>query len=449
MTYRFTLIKILILAALTSCNLAPKYHTPTSPVRLEKIESTPILWQDFFASHNLQKIIHIALKHNQDLKIAHLRIKEGAATHNIAKSNLLPTINASSSATRQGAPSAFAAFTPDTIYRANLSLSAYEIDFFGRLENIKKSALQDFLSTKESKNIIQISLISQVTSSYINFLSNKKLLQIASKIVDIQQKKYDVEQSRYNHGMITKARLITQENALRLASINQDHYHHLVQKDKNALMLLTGLFDDKLLPLDSSLDNIKINQQLLISLPSTALLSRPDIKKAEYALKKSNANIGAARAAFFPSINLTGNYGYSSTELSNLLPSRTWSFTPHITMPIFNAGRNMSNLKIAKIRKKIEIIHYEKAIQSAFIEVQDSLTIRKLHQSKRQQLTSMLTNHKTLYNIEKSKLNAGISTASALLDSQLTLLQTQQEIIITKNNSFTNAINLFKALGGK
>lgn len=448
------LLTTLSIILLASCTLAPKYKTPATPVPLQtsanpnKTKITTITWKEFFKSPELQNVIQLALDNNRDLKIANLNIETAQATHNIARANLLPNISAASSRTHQGVPGAFAAFTPKTQYRANLSLSSYEFDFFGRLRSLKKSALEDFLATKEAKNITEISLIAETANSYAQFLSDSKILEIATLAVEAQQKKYDFTKSKYNNGIASKPDFLDAQASLEKFKMNKETYEKIVSQDKNALMLLTGVFDEKLLPLQASLEDIEINENLLELLPSDTLLSRPDIKQAEHKLKGANADIGAARAAFFPSITLTGNYGYGSQDFASLFTSKTWSFTPQINLPIFSGGRGFANLKISNVRKKIEIANYEKAIQTAFKEVLDELATRQIIENNLKSSENIFKTQEDYYKLSKLKYEVGTSAADDMLDDNLLLLSAQQDFTDIRKEYIANLINLYKVLGG-
>lgn len=448
------LLTTLSIILLASCTLAPKYKTPTTPVTLQtsanpsKTKITTIPWKEFFKSPELQNIIQLALDNNRDLKIANLKIEAAQETHNVTRANLLPNISAIGSKTQQGVPSAFAAFTPKTQYRANLSLASYELDFFGRLRSLKKSALEDFLATKEAKNIIEISLIAETANTYAQFLSDSKILEIAALAVEAHQQKYNFTNSKYNNGVASKLDFLYAKTLLEKAKMNKANYEKIVSKDKSTLMLLTGVFDEKLLPLQASLDDIEINENLLEFLPSDTLLSRPDIKQAEHKLKGANANIGAARAAFFPSISLTGSYGYGSQDFSNLFNSKTWSFTPQINLPIFSGGRGFANLNISHIRKKIEIANYEKAIQTAFKEVLDHLATRQIIENNLKSSENIFKAQENYYKLSKLKYEVGTSAADNMLNDNLLLLSAQQDFTDIRKEYIANLINLYKVLGG-
>ncbi len=447
-------IKLFLIIALTSCTMAPKYLRPETNLPFKETNNpskkkiTQITWQEFFQSPDLQRVIELALKNNYDLKIANLNIEKAQATHNIARANLLPTVNATGLETRQGVPSAFAVFTPKKQFRANVSVAAYELDFFGRLRSLKKSALENFLASQEARNVMQISLISETINSYAQLLVDREIFKIMEENVATQNSRYQLVEKRHKNGIDSQVELLNAANLLENAKNNRETYAKLVQQDKNALMFLTGNFDEKLLPQDVSINDIKINEDLLDFIPSESLLSRPDIWQAEHQLKSANANIGAARAAFFPSITLSGNYGYGSRNLSSLFSSQLWSFTPQINLPIFTGGRNIANLKLANLEKKIEIVNYEKAIQTAFREALDQLATREAAEKQLKSFDEILNIQTKNYNLLEKKHLVGISSKLNSLDAKISLLSAKQNQANMKKEYIANLISLYKVLGG-
>ncbi|MBU6339843.1 MAG: TolC family protein [Rickettsiales bacterium] len=447
------LLFLILSFTITSCNLDPKYKTPEVALpfeesKEEKESISLIPWQKFFKSEELQKVINLALENNRDLKVASLNVDLARASHDVVRANLFPTINGTALATRQGVPSAFASFTPRTQYRANLNLASYELDFFGRLRSLKRSALEDFLATNEAKEVVKISLITEVVNSYITLLSNNEILSVATLAIEAQQKKFDLIKKQYESGVAAKADFLNAKATLENAKMTFENYQKIAKQDKNNLLLLTGVFDEKLLPLNTSFDKIEIDENLLSFLPSKTLLSRPDIKQAEHKLRSANANIGAARAAFFPSITLTGNYGYGARDLSDLLSSKTWSITPQINLPIFTGGKNISNLKIADIKKKIEIINYEKAIQTAFREASDRIAERQATKNRLELAENILTSQENLSQISKAKYEAGVGKITDKMDAEILSASAKQNRIATKREYMMNLIETYKAMGG-
>jgi multidrug efflux system outer membrane protein len=438
---------------IASCRLDPKYQTPKTDVPLEKSSEektkiSKISWKEFFKSADLQRVIQLALDNNKDLKVANLNIESTQAAYGIVRSSLLPTVSGVASKTRQGVPSAFSSFTAKKQFRANLTLSSYELDFFGRLRSLKKSALEDFLATAQARNVTEISLIAETANAYSQLLLDQKILEISEANFEAQSKKTDLIKLRYENGIDSKSTFLTALALVEAARITVDSYSKIVEQDKNSLMLLTGVFSEKSLPKITSLDEIKIAEKTLDLIPSEVLLSRPDIKQAEHELKAANADIGAARAAFFPSISLTGNYGYGSKQLSSLFDSKAWTFAPQINLPIFSGGKNFANLKSANVQKKIEIIQYEKAIQTAFREAKDELAARESLVSQLKSSDEILDAKTEIYEISQRRNKAGIINSLDRLDSEMSMLASEEDQATTKKEYIANLINLYKVFGG-
>lgn len=434
--------------------MAPKYVRPEAPVPFEESEEsskkkiTQISWREYFQSPDLQRVIQLALDNNRDLKTAVLNIEVASGTHGVARANLLPSVSAVATETRQGVPSAFSGFTPKKQFRANLTLTSYEVDFFGRLQSLKKSALEDFYASEEARNVIRIGVISETANAYAQFLLDRQLLKIAQENLKAQSDRYAFVEARYKNGIDSQTTLLNAESVIEAAKINFETYKKLVEQDKNALKALVGIFDESALPQDETINDIKINEDLLDFVPSENLLLRPDIKQAEHNLQSANANIGAARAAFFPSITLTGTYGYGSKSLDSLFDSKSWTFTPQINLPIFSGGRNIANLNIANARKKVQIVAYEKAIQTAFREASDQLAAREAVVNQLQSYEKILAARKKSYDISEIKHKSGILSALDVLDNQVAFLTSQQNQSSSKKEYLANLITLYKVMGG-
>lgn len=444
---------LLLLSALTACTLAPKYQTPKVEISLNAEDETKpkiakISWQEFFNSPDIQRVIKMALKNNRDLKIANLNIESAQATQGVARANLLPQINAVGTETRQKAAGGFASFTPKKQFRTNLTLTSYEIDFFGRLRSLKKAALENFLAQEQAVKTIKISLIAETANAYAQLLCDSEILEVLQESINAQNQRFELSKARYENGIDSQTDLLNATATIESAKTNLEIYKKLITQDKNALLTLMASFDAKDLPQDHSLNDIIINENLLNFTPSKSLLSRPDIQQAEHILKSANADIGAARAAFFPTISLTGNYGYGSRELNGLFDSRTWAFTPQISLPIFSGGRNFANLEIANVRKKVEIINYEKTIQAAFSEALNGFAQRESVANQLKSFEQILNARQKSQQISQAKLAAGISSKLNVIDAKISFLAAKQNELNAKKEYFTNAIDLYKILGG-
>lgn len=445
----------LIFSLITSCTMAPKYKRPEPNVPLAKNDEgkeiiNRISWQRYFKSKDLQRVIELALKNNRDLKVANLNVEEAMATHNVVRANLMPQINAYGNMTHQKVPSSFAAFSPKNQYRAGLSLTSFEIDFLGRLQSLKKAALEDFLASEQAKKVTEITVISETANAYAQLLLDMEILEITNLSLAAQKDKYELIKLRYREGIDSKSTLLNAESAMEETKKLRDDYKKFVAADKTALKILCGNFDDNILPKNASLSDIEIDEALLDFVPSENLLLRPDVQQAEHNLKSANANIGAARAAFFPIFSLTGNAGFASRRYSTLFSSnsKTWSVTPQITIPIFNGGANFADLKISNLRKKIEVAQYEKAIQTAFKEVSDELATREAVSSQLKSANNIFAAKEEVSKISEAKYEVGLDSKMTMLDSKVSFLTTKQNYATTRKQYIANLITLYKVLGG-
>ena len=460
---RLPAVLALVLLALSNCTMIPKYTRPAAPVPAKWPDgpaynvkpsgkaAAGIKWQEFFVNGQLRKLIELALENNRDLRIAALNVEESQALYQIQRANLFPTVTAAAAGLSQRSPASLSVTGhPVTSheYSVGLGFSSYEIDLFGRVRSLKKEALEQFFATTETRRSVQISLVAEVASDYLNLAADKEHLEIAQETLKNEQVSYNLVKSRFKAGVSSGLDLRQAETTVDAARVDIAVFTRQVAQDENALALVVGApVPPDLVPSGLSAITLK---HLDPGLPSEALLGRPDIMQAEYLLKAANANIGAARAAFFPTISLTSSLGLASPQLSGLFKggSGTWSFAPQITLPIFEAGRLEANLKASKVNREIFLAQYEKAIQSAFSEVADALaqygTIGDELESQR-----ALTNaDASAYRLSQALYSKGISSYLDVLDSQRALYSAQQGLITIRLSRLTNLITLYKVLGG-
>lgn len=456
-----SLINFTLIFFFSSCTLIPNYSRPESPVpenlsasktQEDSLPIAAIKWQEFFKSEDLQKIIQTTLENNRDLKIAVLNIDGARALYRVSRSELIPSLDANASLSKQKIPANATGANFNIVptrYDANLS-SSYELDLFGRIRSQNKVALETFYAKREAKNVVQSALIAETASAYLQLLADQEVLELAKKNLADQQKAFSFVENRYKAGIISKYDLSTATIAIENERFNIANYENKVVQDKNALLLLMGVKNSELLEKKVNIDDVKLADNLIIDTKSEILLLRPDIMEAEHNLKSANANIGAARAAFFPSISLTGSAGFASTQLSNLFSenSQAWSFSPAITLPIFAVGRNKANLDYAEISKDIKIATYEKAIQSAFREVSDELSNKKtidqrLNAKKRIALAST-----DAYNFSLSRYKAGIDSFVEVANLENQMFAAKRDYIGLKQEKLANAIRIYKSFGG-
>lgn len=456
---------LVLLLLVTGCSMIPQYQQPKLPVadswpageaypETEKGMAADIAWQDYFQSSTLKTLISQALENNRDLKVAVLNIEKAQAAYRIQRSDRLPTITANGSASRVGVPddasSTGKSYTATTI-NANVAMTAYELDLFGRIKSLNQQALENYLATEEAMTGTRISLIAETANAYLSYLADRKLLQLARDTASTQQETYEVVKRQFDVGSANQLDVAQASTAVESARVSIAQYTRLVAQDKNALALLVGGSVDEVLNCDETIDNVLFMAELPAGLPSQVLLARPDIQRAEHVLKAANADIGAARAALYPTISLTGSFGLASDSLDGLFQSGAryaWNFTPSLTIPIFNRGRLKASLEVAQVNEKIAATQYEQAVQVAFREVADQLAARGTYQAQLDAQNALVEATGQAYELSTARYDSGIDNFLTVLDSQRSLFAAQQGAVNVKKAFMVNLVNLYKVLGG-
>jgi multidrug efflux system outer membrane protein len=427
---------------IAGCTLAPKYETPKSPIAFQDSSTEVnqiklVRFEEFFLSKEMQSVIQMALENNRDLKLAVLNIEKLRIKYNIKKSELFPNVDLEASYLKS---------SDKAQYSAGFSV-AYEIDFFGKIQSLKNASLAEFLAEKENKKIVEIFLISEVVNLYLEAIKNKQNLLISEEILDISNQNFEIINAKYNKGYISKQELNDAISYLEENKILYTESKKNFNESKNNLSLLVGkdIKDENLL---ASFEDISFAENLLNEVPSSTLLKRPDIKKAEQMLIASNANIGAARAAFFPSVSLTGFTGYASDDLNNLFKSNYWEFNPKITLPIFTGGLNKANLDLANLRKQESIILYEKAIENAFYESLNAINLKSANKLSSDYALNSTNSKLEKHNIYKARYSNGIETKEMMLKSHIEYLKSLQNTNEKRNQYYMSIANLYKVFGG-
>jgi len=458
-----------VLFCLSGCStMAPKYTQPVAPVpstwsgqKTAPAEGAQppqkavadIPWQEFFVDTQLGKLIDLALKNNRDLRIATLNIERSQAMYQVRRADLLPKLDASAGANFQRVPETLSstgrAMTTEQ-YSVGLGVASYELDLFGRVRSLKDQALEQYLSTEQARRSVQISLVSQVAATYLALAADSERLKLAKGTLASQQESYKLTKSRFEAGVSNSLAMYQAQTTVDAARVDIARYTTLVAQDENALNLVVGSqIPLELLPqaLSESLTSLK---DIAPGLPSSILLSRPDIQQAEGQLKGVNANIGAARAAFFPRITLVSSVGFGSDELSGLFKGGAfaWSFAPRISLPIFDGGTNKANLKVAEVDRDIAVAQYEKAIQTAFREVADALAQRGTIDEQLAAQQSLTDATSENYKLSQARFDKGVDSYLAVLDAQRSLYGAQQGLISTRLARLANLVTLYKVLGG-
>jgi multidrug efflux system outer membrane protein len=464
---RHLFISVAAVCLLNGCTMIPEYLQPDAPVAAKWPTTSAdelsqdgqkyagdITWQEFFKSPVLQKVIATALENNRDLRIAALNIEEARATYRIQRADLVPSVDGTLAGSRTRTPedlSATGRAVTSSQYEANLGVTAFELDLFGRVRSLNESALEDYLATEEARRATQISLIAETANAYLQLLADQKALELTRSTLDAQQESYDLIAKSNALGAATKLTLSQARTTLEAAKANEALYTRRAAQDKNALILLMGTGDAAVLDSIESLNDVSLMEQIPVGLPSEVLTLRPDIRQAEHTLKSANAKIGAARAAFFPTISLTGSAGFASDALSSLFSggaAGAWRFAPQITLPIFEGGRNIATLDASEVRKDIAVAGYEKSIQSAFRDVADALAGRATLSDQLQAQRDLVAAAQTAYDLSLARYKQGIDSYLNALDAQRSLYSAQQGEIQVQQAYLSNLIDLYKALGG-
>ncbi|KWN77478.1 efflux transporter outer membrane subunit, partial [Burkholderia ubonensis] len=408
--------------------------------------ATDIGWREFFVDPRLQRLIEIALNNNRDLRVAVLNIAAARAQYQITRADLFPKLDAVGTGNRQRLPNALTAVPGrniTTTYNVGLQAS-WELDLFGRIQSLKDQALAKYLATAQARKASEIALVAQVADQYLTVLSTDDLLKVTENTLKSAQASYDLTKLKFDNGTGSELDLRQAQTVVETALANQQAQARARAQAVNALVLLIGqpLPDD--LPPGLPLDAQNFLTDIPAGLPSDLLTRRPDIMEAEQNLLAANANIGAARAAFFPRISLTGAFGTASPTLGGLFKAGTaaWSFAPQITMPIFEGGANLANLDLANVQKRIEIANYEKAIQSAFREVADGLAARGTYD---QQIAALQRNEhaqQRRYDLSDLRYKNGVDSYLSVLTAQTDLYAAQQTLINARLARWTNLVDL-------
>ncbi len=403
-------------------------------------------WRDFFVDPKLEELVARALENNRDLRVAILNVERARAQYNIRRADRFPSLGANATLNRSGGNVA----NPGDVYSASLGIAAFELDLFGRVHNLSQAALQQYFAQEEARRSAQLSLIAEIANTYLTLAADLEAQRVAQATLDNQQAAYDLIVKRHELGAVSGLDLSQAQTTVETARADVARYAGLVATDINGLRLLVGApVESGLLPkgFDMAVSGLTA---LPAQLPSQVLLRRPDVLQAEHLLRSANANIGAARAAFFPSISLTGSVGTASTELSGLFESgtRIWSFIPQINLPIFQGGRLRANLGAATADRDIALARYEKSIQSGFREVADALALTQTLGDRRAAQQTLLNAATRAHELSKARYDRGRDSFLILLDAQRTLYGAQQALVAAQLAEQANRVTLYKALGG-
>ena len=491
---RATAASALALLALAGCtSLAPDYARPMLPVPATlngtngpngsegtalAPETGPMGWQEFLQEPRLRELVALALQNNRDLRVAVLAIEKARAQYGVEQSNRFPAVGATAAGnrTRTADDLNTSGRSPTSSqYSAQLGFSSYEIDFFGRVKNLNEAALQEFLRTTENRRSVQLSLVAEVANAWLTLDADGRRLQLAQDTLRSRQKSYELTERSHALGAASGLTLAQAQTTVDTARADVAAFTSQVARDRNALALLAGapvpaaLLPDGANPGATASPARAASASASVApapslatpaatllavpgdLPSSVLLNRPDVRAAEYTLRGAYASIGAARAAFFPSITLTASAGTASNALSGLFDggNGTWSFAPQIRLPIFDAGRNRANLQIAETARDTALAQYDKAVQTAFREVADALAERATLAERLQAQQSLQAATLKALQLSEARYRLGADSYLPVLDAQRALYSAQQTLIGLALAEQANRITLYKVLGGR
>ena len=445
--------------ALGGCmSFIPAYERPATPVSpVYAPESTPAVaqgaaaaadigWPRFFADPRLKRLIELSLLNNRDLRVAILNIDQARAAYQFRRADELPSLGVGVSAQRQAGPSG----SLNNVYAAGLQATGYELDFFGRVRSLSQAELAQFLATEEARKTAQIALVSGVAISYVGLLTDDELLRVTRDALATREDSLRLTRLRFDNGASSEVDVRQAEQLLETAKVALAQIQRQRLLDENALTLLVGQPLPVDLPAALPLAAQPGPDELAAGLPSELLTRRPDVLAAEQQLLAANANIGAARAAFFPRISLTANAGSASAELSSLFKSGTFALTGTATLlqPIFDAGRNRAAFEVAQVNKGIAVAQYEKSIQTAFREVSDALAGRATLGEQLRAQSAVANAAQVSFKLADLRYRNGASSYFDVLDAQRTLFNAQQATVQTQALQIQNLVTLYKALGG-
>jgi multidrug efflux system outer membrane protein len=455
----------LALAILSGCTMAPKYSRPAAPVPAgwpaasrpvdntapEARSAADMAWTEFLTDEKLRKIVALALENNRDLRLAVLNVERARALYNIQRNELLPSLDAAAGGSRRRVPADLSGSDKrQTLeqYNVDLGVYAWEIDLFGRIRSLQRRALEEFLATQHASRAAQILLVSSVAEAYLRLAADRENLKISETTLEAQQGSFDLVKRRFDLGLAPELDVFRARTQVEAARGDAALFRQRAAQDENALNLLAGgTVPRELLPagLTDVLPTAPINE----GLPSEVLLRRPDVLQAEALLRAAYADIGAARAAFFPRISLTATLGTASADLSGLFKSGsgTWSYAPQIVMPIFDA-RTWSALRTTKVQQQIAVTEYERSIQSAFREVADALAVRSTVDEQVQAQEALVQAVSETYRLSNFRYEQGLDDYLSVLDAQRSLYAAQQGLVSLRFARAANEVRTYAVLGG-
>ena len=406
-------------------------------------------YKDFFADQRLLQVLDLALTNNRDLRTAALNIQRAQQQYQITENNQLPTIGASGSVLRQDTMSNQGR-GPSTSYNVGLGVTAYELDFWGRVRSLRDNALDNFLATQSARDATQIALIGQVSQAWLSYSFANANLKLAEQTLKAQLESYNLNKKRFDVGIDSELPVRQAQISVETARNDVANYKTQVAQAQNLLNLLVGQpVPANLLPAQR-ITRLSSTTSIGAGLPSDLLVNRPDVRAAEYRLSAAGANNAAARARLFPTISLTGSAGYASADLSDLFKSGNfvWSIGPSLDIPIFDWGTRQANIRISETDQQIALSDYEKSIQTAFREVNDALAVRENIGDRIAAQRRLVEATNTTYRLSEARFRAGIDSYLTVLDAQRASYAAEQGLLLLEQANLNNQVELYKTLGG-
>ncbi len=488
---------LLLTGLLAGCTLAPKYERPPAPVPAtypeapdtaaapegpaagpaapagaaggpaaqSAVAASDVHWERFFAEERLDRIIGLALANNRDLRVALLNIEQAQAQYRVTRAASFPTIDATAGFTRESASAlgsgglttgglATTAYgsgsVSSSVWAASVGTTSYELDLFGRVRSLNAQALETYLATVEGGRNARLTLVAEVATQYFTLRASEEQLALARQTLEAVEASYRLNRILFDAGESNELDVRTAEGQVQTARINILNYELQRAQALDALLLLVGAPLPADLPPPRPFEERTMLADVPAGLPSALVQDRPDILQAEHTLKAANADIGAARAAFFPTISLTGSLGSESTQLSQLFGAGTgiWTFAPQISVPIFTGGLNRANLDVAKVSARIDVANYEKAIQTAFREVADALAASAVYERHIEVAAAAIAAQQRRVELSTLRYRQGEDLYLNVLSAQQDLYSAQQDRLQALFNKLSSQISLYEALGG-
>lgn len=459
--FRIKFVALAALLALAGCSMAPTYERPELPVpaawpedaKAGTAEVKPVDWNSFFPDERLRALIRLALEHNRDMRIATARVAEAQALYGIQRADRLPNVNVGATGTNTRVPADLSPTGSAVISRrvdVNATMLPFEVDFWGRVASLSESAKAAYLATEQAQRAFRLSLIAGVADGYLALAEAQERMDIAQATLETREKTRELVDRRRTAGLAGDLDYLQADAAYEGAKADLAALQRQYAAARNFLQALVGTTATEL-PAGKPLAEQGISLDQQADVPSQVLVHRPDVLAAEQRLISANANIGAARAAFFPRISLTASAGTASAQLTNLFKDGqdAWSFTPSLTLPIFDYGRNSANLDLANVRKDIAVADYERTVQQAFREVADLLVARDKLAEQLKAVEAQERSQQRAADIAEARYRQGVGSFLEVLDAQRQLFAVRQGLIQVRRAMWSSAAQLYKALGGE